>query len=157
MKSQMMTKVNFKSIFKQITAMLISICIIGQGSSAFAMQSPKQQREEFIDYLKEEQERYKTLFDQEALLEELDYDTDRIIDFVSNKVVYQAYDGVLRGAKGTLIGRAGNSHDQAITLAGMLKDAGLEAEILVGKLTTEQADELNLTIASPEFSELKDI
>ncbi len=156
MKIQMMNKSNIKSIFKQITALLISICIIGQGSSAYAMQTPKQQRQEFIDYLKEEQDRYKTLFDQEALLEALDYDTDNIIDFVSNKVVYQAYDGVLRGAKGTLIGRAGNSHDQAITLAGMLNDAGLEAEILVGKLTADQATELNLTIASPKFNELKD-
>jgi len=155
MKSHMMKTGNFKSVFKQVISLLISMCIIGQSSSTFAMQTPKQQREEFIDYLKEEQDRYKTLFDQEALLEELDYDTDNIIDFVSNKIVYQAYDGVLRGAKGTLIGRAGNSHDQAITLAGMLNDAGLEAEILVGKLTAEQATELNLTIASPQFSELK--
>lgn len=142
-------------MFKQVISLLISICIIGQSGSAYAMQTPQQQREEFIDYLKEEQERYKTLFDQEALLDALDYDADNIIDFVSNKVVYQAYDGVLRGAKGTLIGRAGNSHDQAITLAGMLNDAGLEAEILVGKLTAEQATELNLTITSPQFSELK--
>lgn len=157
MTNQTYRKGKIQSISNRIISLLLSICIVGQSSTAFAMQTPEQQREAFVSYLQEEQDRYKTLFDQEALLDELDYDEENIIDFVTNKIVYQAYDGVLRGAKGTLIGRAGNSHDQAITLAGMLKDAGLEAEILVGELTEEQASELNLNIASPELDELENI
>ncbi|MCF6294021.1 MAG: hypothetical protein L3J04_11575, partial [Robiginitomaculum sp.] len=141
--------------WQRMLCWVLTSCLISQSVLAIPAQSPEKQQAQFIDYLKEEQDRYRTLFDQEELLDVLDYDTDKIIEFVSNKIVYQAYDGVLRGAKGTLIGRAGNSHDQAITLAGMLNDAGLEAEILVGKLTVEQAKELNLTIAMPQLSELQ--
>ena len=66
-----------------------------------------------MEYLAQQQNVYKAEFDKEMILERLDYDVQNIIDFVSNKIVYQAYDGVLRGVEGTLIGRAGNAHDQA--------------------------------------------
>lgn len=133
---------------------ILTVCLIGQSAPIIAMQSGETQGDDFLNFLRIQQEEYKRYFDQEALLDGLAYEPEQIIQFVSEKIVYQAYQGVLRGVKGTLTGRAGNSHDQALTLAAMLKDAGMDTEILVGELSSEQVKELNQTIASPQFDEL---
>ena len=73
-------------------------------------------------------------FDLEALLDELDYDAERIIRFVSDEIAFELYAGVLRGAQGTLMSRAGNSLDQSLLLATLLNDAGHEARIVRGTL-----------------------
>ncbi|MEJ2087182.1 MAG: hypothetical protein P8Y69_01580 [Gammaproteobacteria bacterium] len=69
-------------------------------------------------------------FDLDALLDALDYNEDKIIDFVAEEIAYDDYTGVLRGSKGTLVSRAGNSLDQSILLAHLLKEAGLDARIV---------------------------
>ena len=71
-------------------------------------------------------------FDLVALVDALDYDETRIVDFVTTQIVYDDYPGVLRGAKGTLVSRAGNSLDQSILLAHLLREAGLDARIVHG-------------------------
>ena len=76
----------------------------------------------------------RTTFDQEALLESLDYDADSIIEFVRASISFEQYPGVLRGPKGTLLSRAGNSIDQAILLAKLLRDAGYDARIAGAEL-----------------------
>jgi hypothetical protein len=139
------------NIVKQILSVILSLSILSQGLVANTGSTADKDREELITYLESQQENYKKHFDKEMLLDELDYDADKIIDFVSNKIVYQAYDGVLRGVEGTLIGRAGNSHDQAITLASMLNDADVEAQIMVGELNDIQIEELNRQIASAKL------
>ena len=58
------------------------------------------------------------------LARSLEYDLLKIFRFVSDEVRYEPYAGVLRGSRGTLWGRAGNSADQAMLLAGLL-DASL--------------------------------
>lgn len=73
-------------------------------------------------------------FDLDERLEALDFDEKEIIDFVVAEIAYEDYPGVLRGAKGTLASRAGNSLDQAILLAHLLKEAGLEARIVQGSI-----------------------
>lgn len=78
-------------------------------------------------------------FDLEALLERLDYDADSIRRFVTEQIYFEQYPGVLRGAQGTLMSRAGNSLDQAILLATLLKDSGFEVRIARGRLTPDQA------------------
>lgn len=145
-----------KNLIKQLMSVMISISILSQGLMA-NVTTPEQDREEFIEYLQAQQEVYKKEFDKEMILESLDYDVDKIIDFVSNKIVYQAYDGILRGVEGTLIGRAGNSHDQALTLASMLNDADVEAQIMVGELSDVQIDELNQHIRMATFPMLQTI
>ncbi len=71
-------------------------------------------------------------FDLFALIDVLDYDEVQAIDFVSTEIAYEPYEGVLRGAEGTLISRSGNSLDQALLLARLLKDMGLDARIVSG-------------------------
>lgn len=60
-------------------------------------------------------------FDVEALIEALGWDPEAIIRFVGKEVEFEQYPGLLRGAKGTLMSRAGNSLDQALLLAILLK------------------------------------
>lgn len=78
-------------------------------------------------------------FDPDALLDRLDYDPEQIIRFTKKEILFEQYSGLLRGAKGTLVSRAGNSLDQAVLLASMLKDAGLDARIARGQLAAETA------------------
>ncbi|MDQ7084636.1 MAG: hypothetical protein Q9M36_06760 [Sulfurovum sp.] len=140
---------------KQTLSIVMSLMLLSQSVTASVPQNKEDAQAEFISYLENQQEVYKKHFDKEMLLEELDYDVDKIINFVSHKIVYQAYDGVLRGVEGTLIGRAGNAHDQAITLASMLNDADIEAQILVGELNNAQIEELNMQIASANLPKIR--
>jgi len=81
-------------------------------------------------------------FDREALLDRLDYDLQKIIDFATNELAFEAYPGLLRGPDGTLISHAGNSLDQAVFLAAMIKDAGFDARIAEGEIDQEEAGRL---------------
>jgi len=82
---------------------------------------------------------YRTAFDFGALLDSLNYDAEEIIAFSKGAIAYQQYSGVLRGPLGTLFSRAGNSIDQSLLLAKLLKDAGYEARIVGAKLNTQEA------------------
>lgn len=83
-----------------------------------------------------------TIFDDQELVIDLDFDADEIIAFVKQKVAFQAYDGLLRGVQGTLVSRAGNALDQSVLLAKLLGDAGFDARIVEGQLSTELAHQL---------------
>ncbi len=78
-------------------------------------------------------------FDPSALVDSLDFDANAAIGFVRDSIVYQPYAGALRGVDGTLRAGAGNSLDQAILLANLLKTAGLDARIARGTLTDTDA------------------
>jgi large repetitive protein len=65
---------------------------------------------------------------------DLNIDPETIFRFVADEVRYEPYAGVLRGAKGTLWGRAGNSADKAMLLAALLKSALVEVRFAVGTL-----------------------
>lgn len=81
-------------------------------------------------------------FELEPLLDARDYEADEIVDFVSNEIAFEAYAGALRGARGTLISRAGNSLDQSLLLATLLRDAGYDAVIRRGELNETAVDAL---------------
>jgi hypothetical protein len=81
-------------------------------------------------------------FDIDQLLDQLDYDFDRIVAFASNEIHFEYYSGVLRGPLGTLLSRAGNSLDQSLFLARMLRDAGYDARIQQGVI--ESSDHTRL-------------
>lgn len=81
-------------------------------------------------------------FDPEALIDALDYDADTALAFVREEIVFQPYEGALRGVVGTLRARAGNSLDQSILLASLLKSTGYDARVVRG--TLGDADALRL-------------
>lgn len=77
-------------------------------------------------------------FDMDELLDQLDYDHENIVDYVRNKIAYEPYHGVLRGAKGALISQSGNSADQALLLVTLLKNAGFGGRLVVGSIDKER-------------------
>jgi hypothetical protein len=78
-------------------------------------------------------------FEIPALLDNLDYDSEQIINFVKTEISFEPYPGTLRGGQGALTSRAGNSLDQSLLLASLLRDAGYEARILRGRLNESQS------------------
>lgn len=89
-------------------------------------------------------------FDLDALLDDLDYESQDIIAFVKNEIRFEQYPGLLRGPLGTLMSRGGNALDQSVLLAKLLNDAGFEARIARGELTAGQATGLfEAALSSP--------
>ena len=72
----------------------------------------------------------------------LGYDRNQIFQFVRDEVAYDPYAGVLRGARGTLQGLAGNAADQAILLAALLDASLITTRFAIGELSEEAADAL---------------
>jgi hypothetical protein len=68
-----------------------------------------------------------------------EFNPDRLADFVRTEIAFEQYPGVLRGATGTLIGRAGNALDQSVLLATLLEEAGYEWRIAQAVLSSDQA------------------
>ncbi len=83
-------------------------------------------------------------FDGNALSRKLGHDQEKIFDFVRDKIRYQAYRGVLRGGRGTLLEGAGNSIDQSLLLLHLLQETGksLPYRFVQGTLSSSQANEL---------------
>jgi len=78
-------------------------------------------------------------FDIKAKAAQLGKDVDKIFAFVRDEVRFEAYSGVLRGARGTLMAKAGNSFDQALLLGSLLHENGFEARYAHGVLDEEKA------------------
>jgi len=88
-----------------------------------------------------------SVFDDTEILINLDFETDLIIGFVKDKIVFQPYQGLLRGIQGTINSRAGNALDQSVLLAKLLNDAGLEARIATGQLSEQLTLQMLLGIS----------
>jgi hypothetical protein len=72
----------------------------------------------------------------------LGHDPERIFRFVQDEIRYEPYAGILRGATGTLLAHAGNSVDQAILLASLLRQSGLPVRYLTGSLDSAAVEAL---------------
>ena len=83
-----------------------------------------------------------TQFDIAELGYTLDGDAEKIINFVQTEIGFEQYPGLLRGAQGTLLSRAGNALDQSVLLERLLLDAGYEAKINHGTLEGADAQRL---------------
>lgn len=82
----------------------------------------------------------------------LDFDLDAVFAFVRDDIHYESYAGVLRGGKGTLWARAGNSADQAVLLGDLLAASQIPYRFAIGSLDPAQAEALatNLALTADE-------
>ena len=71
----------------------------------------------------------------EALAQQLGNDPLKIIDYLRKSVAYVPYNGVLKGAAGTILSGSGNSYDQSLAAATLLSRAGYTTQVLVGTLS----------------------
>jgi len=81
-------------------------------------------------------------WDTNALNFRLGYDETELITFVRDSIRFEPYIGTLKGVTGTLSARSGNALDQAMLLASLLKDAGMEARIARTRLDEGDAGRL---------------
>jgi hypothetical protein len=136
---------------KIVIAFSVSLTLIANGicwaAPSTAVEDPTHYHDQIENDLNSTVSRFRNLastidrshFDPESLLEATDYESDRIIDYVKHQIRFQAYKGTLRGPRGTLISQAGNSIDQSLLLANLLKNAGYEARIVRGEISKDLA------------------
>ena len=109
-----------------------------QGEAGYKLVSEKLNRmHTALDVVGSKMDR--SLFEIDALGARLGSDPAAIFHFVRDEIRFEPYTGVLRGALGTLICRAGNSLDRSLLLAALLEKAGFTTQIASGQLTAEQA------------------
>lgn len=77
-----------------------------------------------------------------ALAERLGSDPARAFEYVRDRIGFEPYPGMLRGAQGTLSARAGNHLDRALLLREILRAQGVEARLVIGQLAARSAGDL---------------
>lgn len=77
---------------------------------------------------------------------ELDYDPQRIFDYLNSEVGYESYVGSLRGARGTLWSNAGNSLDEASLGVALFRASGIPAQYAHGTLSDPLSQQLILSM-----------
>jgi hypothetical protein len=81
---------------------------------------------------------------------------DAAFAFVRDKIGFESYSGILRGADGTFHARAGNALDRAMLLAAILQSNKIPVRLVMGQLPQPQAERLFQrmfeTAASPASS-----
>ncbi|HDM75845.1 MAG TPA: hypothetical protein ENG51_05165, partial [Deltaproteobacteria bacterium] len=92
---------------------------------------------------------YDDRFIQEKLTE-IGTGIDAAFGFVRDEISYEAYVGSLRGARGTMWSRAGNSLDQASLLIALLRSQGIACRYAHGRLSDDDAKILISSMFDPE-------
>jgi len=96
-----------------------------------------------------------TLYDIKELAFELAFeDADAIVAHVHDEIAFEPYEGVLRGAQGTLASAAGNAWDQALMTGRLLADAGYDVELRRAELDDAQVDRLLDRVRARSASDL---
>jgi Transglutaminase-like superfamily len=78
-------------------------------------------------------------FSVDKTADEIGNNPASLFTYVHEHVRTEIYSGLLRGARGTLMGGAGNSWDQALLLAAMLRHQGREVRFAHAHLTSDIA------------------
>lgn len=81
-------------------------------------------------------------FDTASVIEQAGRDPARLEAWVRQRTAWVPYQGALRGARGVLMDRVGNSLDRSLLLAELLRSAGFTVRLARGELTEIQATQL---------------
>ncbi len=81
--------------------------------------------------------------------QELGNNPAQIFAFMRDEIGYEAYQGSLRGARGTLWSKAGNALDQASLMIALLRASGIKARYVKGTLGTSEAQIVILSMFPP--------
>lgn len=76
----------------------------------------------------------------QTLARELDYDPDRIFDFVHNAIDTTPLFGLQKGAYGAALDQAGTPFDQAHLMIELLRESGFEARYVYGDISVSGAE-----------------
>lgn len=96
-----------------------------------------------IDRIIETAETFSTHdYDLKALAKQLGENPAAAFEYVRDQIEFEPYSGSLRGAQGTLAGRAGNHLDRALLLKTLFDLQGTEARLAVGQLAAGSAAQL---------------
>lgn len=89
----------------------------------------------------------KSLTDLDALAQELPT-PQAAFDYLRDRIAFEPYPGVMKGAKGTLVTRGGNALDRSLLLAAVLKRNGVGVRIAHGRLSPPQVASLLAHVAA---------
>jgi len=81
-------------------------------------------------------------------------DLDGVFGAVATGIRYEPYRGVLRGAEGTALANSGNSLDQSLLLAKVLRHAGYRVRFVRGRLDGVNLETVLRGIYPPELPDL---
>ena len=81
-------------------------------------------------------------FDPQAIIDKTGKNPSKIFEWVSDHTYFVPYRGLLRGDKGVLMDRLGNSLDRAMLLYSLLQVAGQLARMAHGTLSETQAQDV---------------
>jgi hypothetical protein len=81
-------------------------------------------------------------FDPRAIMDKIGHDPKACFQWVRDNTSLVPYKGVLRGPRGVLMDRLGNSLDRALLLSTMLKEAGREVRLAHALLAPQDAGAL---------------
>ena len=81
-------------------------------------------------------------FDPQAIIDKTGKNPTKIFEWVRDHTYFVPYRGLLRGDKGVLMDRLGNSLDRAMLLYSLLQVAGQSARMAHGTLTEAQAQDV---------------
>ncbi|MFY9487169.1 MAG: transglutaminase domain-containing protein [Solirubrobacterales bacterium] len=79
----------------------------------------------------------------EQLAAELDHDAVRIYEFVRNRIEFEPYYGIRKGADQTLAEEAGSDADQASLLVALLRESGIPSRFVKGVVELPAAKAAN--------------
>jgi hypothetical protein len=106
-------------------------------------QDPVKLLERFFDVAQEELKKPGAdPSDIEGKAAALNHDPQKIFEFLRDKSALEPYEGVLRGARGTLAAEAGNALDRALLAQALLKASRIESRLVAGQLSDAQTQTL---------------
>ncbi len=88
-----------------------------------------------------------------AQAQALGNNVNQIFAFVRDQIGFDVYQGSVRGARGTLWSKAGNSLDKASLLIALLGASGIQAQYVQGTITSAQKQQLILSMF-PTYTQL---